>query len=84
VHFKSNSFYGPINLRCSVDHYRAMAAAAGLLLGEVRDINAGTLPTYRVLRRLGRGTSARLQTLLLESLSRAGLLRYTILSFRRC
>jgi len=83
VHFKSSSFYGPINLRCSVEHYRAMAAAAGLALTAVRDINANTLPTYRVLRRLGHGISARAQTLVLETLSRLGLLRYTILSFRR-
>ena len=85
VHFKSGSFYGPINLRCSAAVYRRLAAEVGLTPRVHRDVTAQTMPTYRFLRTLERLSQAplsvRAQTLLLEGLTRLHFLRYMILSF---
>ncbi len=85
VHFKSSSFYGPINLRCSAATYRRLAADVGLAPRVQRDVTAHTMPTYQFLRRLERISSTHLsgraQTLLLEGLTRLHLLRYMIMSF---
>ena len=85
VHFKSSSFYGPINLRCSAAVYRRLAADVDLVPREQRDVTAETLPTYRFIRTLERLSraplSVRAQTLLLEGLTRLHFLRYMILSF---
>ena len=85
VHFKSGSFYGPINLRCSAAFYQRLAAEAGLAPQICRDVTAHTMPTYRFLRTLERISKAplsvRAQTLLLEGLTRLHFLRYMILSF---
>jgi ubiquinone/menaquinone biosynthesis C-methylase UbiE len=85
VHFKSGSFYGPINLRCSATVYRQLAAAVGLVPYVERDVTAQTTPTFRFLRRLERTSNAplsiRAQTRLLEALTRSGFLRYMIWSF---
>jgi len=85
VHFKSSSFYGPINLRCSAALYRRLAAEVGLAPRVERDVTAQTMPTYRFLRTLERlskaPVSVRAQTLLLEGLTRLHFLRYMILSF---
>ena len=85
VNFRSSSFYGPINLRCSAAVYRRLAAAAGLAPRIQRDVTAETLPTYRFLRILEHLSQAplsvRVQTRLLEGLTRIRFLRYMILSF---
>lgn len=85
VHFKSSSFYGPINLRCSAAFYRDLAAQVGLAVRVERDVTVQTMPTYQFLRRLERIStthfSGRAQTLLLEGLTRLHLLRYMIMSF---
>lgn len=85
VHFKSSSFYGPINLRCSAAVYRRLAAEVGFAPRVQRDVTAHTMPTYRFLRTLERSSKAplsvRAQTRILEGLTRLHFLRYVILSF---
>jgi len=87
VHLRSRSRFGPINLRCSVTVYRELARAAGLEPRVARDVTAQTLPTYRALRHLERwlpaDVASRVQTRLLEWVSRSGLVRYMILTFSR-
>jgi SAM-dependent methyltransferase len=67
--------------------YEAMAAAAGLRLELDRDITRQTLPTYPALRRLIKVSSSAAPlsgpTRWLEWLSRLGIVRYRILSFRK-
>lgn len=85
IHFKSRSFYGPINLRCSTAGYGRLAAQAGLVPLVQRDVTVHTIPTYQFLRTLEHilkhPLSFRVQTRLMEGLSRLHLLRYMILSF---
>jgi len=78
------------NLRISLAAYRRLAAATGFRLHSAEDWTRETLPSYpearRVLRRLN-SNGLRVSGLLLgnavtEWLSRAGLLRYQVLSFR--
>lgn len=87
LHLRSRSHFGPINLRCSEPVYRRLASEAGLVPTVVRDVTAETLPTYGALRRLESlvpvDVPARVQTRLLEWVSRAGLVRYMILAFER-
>jgi SAM-dependent methyltransferase len=67
--------------------YEAIAAAAGLKLELDRDITKQTLPTYPALRRLIKESSSAAPlsgpTRWLEWLSRLGIVRYRILSFRK-
>ena len=77
---------GPIDIRCTLDRYRALAREAGFSVALVDDITRGTLPTYPVLRRLAPETGANRHVaaawiLALETASRTGGVRYTILSF---
>ena len=78
------------DLRISLVAYRRLAAATGFRLQSAEDWTRQTLPSYaaarRVLRRLN-GNGLKASGLLLgnavtEGLSRAGLLRYQVLSFR--
>jgi len=85
LHYRSQSYFGPISTRCSPAFYREMAATAGLDVALERDVTRETLPSYRALRRVEgtapRDLSASAQTRLLEWATRLGLLRYMILSF---
>ena len=80
--------YGQVDLTCPVEEYRELAAAAGLALVRGEDISAHTLPTYAFLRADLRTWADRKTarwheraTARLESATRLGLLRYTILGF---
>ena len=82
--------YGKVDLLCSAEQYRTLAASAGLTPLGSEDISNGTLPTYAYLRaeqrRLSDRTTARMHdkaTTRLEMACRMELLRYTILSFSR-
>jgi ubiquinone/menaquinone biosynthesis C-methylase UbiE len=78
------------NLRISLAAYGRLAAATGFRLHSAEDWTRQTLPSYaaarRVLRRLNgngvRATGLLLGNAVTEGLSRAGLLRYQVLSFR--
>jgi ubiquinone/menaquinone biosynthesis C-methylase UbiE len=81
--------YPRTDLRGSVEEYRLLAAATGFELERAEDWTRQTLPGYaatrRVIRLLGGGSIvARLLALdnvVIERLSRRGLLRYTALRF---
>lgn len=82
--------YGQIDLGCSESRYRMLAAECGLTLAEVRDITAGTLPTYDFLRKsTDDWTDAHAKAMfqratgLLEKASRKGMLGYKILTFEK-
>jgi len=82
--------YGQINVSCSAEEYARLADQAGMTLGTSRDVTDGTMPTYVFLQsdlrtRPDRQT-ARVHaraTSRIEIACRAGLLKYTILSFTR-
>lgn len=77
---------GPIDIRCTLDRYRALARGGGFSLAYVDDITRGTLPTYPVLRRLAPETGApplmaQAWISALETASLIGGVRYLILAF---
>lgn len=77
---------GPIDIRCTLDRYRALARRHGFSVACVDDITKGTLPTYPVLRKLAPETGtnplvAQSWIAALETASRLGGVRYTILAF---
>lgn len=81
-------FYGRCNLQFTAQHYRQLAAQTQFTVQTERDITQNTLPTYTYLRRLAggwwpSGRSAMFETLLVEALSRLGLLRYYIYGFQK-
>jgi ubiquinone/menaquinone biosynthesis C-methylase UbiE len=82
--------YGRIDVLCSLLSYREIAAAAGFAVAREDDVTPHTLPTYPFLRKHLRtwrdAADAALfdqATAQIETACRSGLLRYTILSFRR-
>ena len=82
------SFYGHSNNRCTLSRYRSLAQAAGFVPRAEDDITINTRPTYPVIRRLtpaaGPGARAGARaTRFIEWASRAGWLRYMILTFAR-
>ena len=81
-------FYGRCNVQCTAKKYRQLAENTGFVVQVENDITRNTLPTYTYLRSSGRwvGTwsfSAVYETLTIEGLSRAGLLKYMIYSFKK-
>lgn len=81
-------FYGTRKLPCTFARYRTLAQCAGLSPLRSNDITLNTLPTYVILRRLlgkseGYAADGARVTRLMEWTSRAGLLRYAILSCGR-
>ncbi len=81
-------FYGCCDVRFGFAEYRKLAVDTGFILRTERDITPNTLPTYRYIHALWRrvpfrNPQAALETLLLESVSRCGLLRYGILGFQK-
>ena len=90
--FNSNpdhaGFYGNFDLRYTSSRYRQLAQEVGCKLVLEKDITANTIPTYEFLRSFNpdlkwENFSAFFQTLILESISRLGLLRYMIFSFSK-
>jgi ubiquinone/menaquinone biosynthesis C-methylase UbiE len=82
-------FFGHCNLQYSLERYRFLAKATGFKMELEKDITRNTLPTYPFLRALGRelgvkDPSAKFETWIVERASRARLLRYMILSFKKC
>jgi hypothetical protein len=82
--------YGKINVLCSTPAYRKMADGCGMVLESEEDISEETLPTYSFLRKHQRTwhdpDEAKVfdkATGQLELAAKTGLLRYTILSFRK-
>lgn len=82
-------FYGECDAACTLARYRSLAQRAGFSSVAHDDITMNTLPTYDALARLDRGTDdgyeyhARKATRFLEWASRAGWLRYVIITFVR-
>ncbi len=81
-------FYGQVDIHCSFEGYRALAAQCGFDLVAARDITRETLPTYPFLRALARRVDFRhgfaaLETAFLESTSRLGWLRYGVIAMRK-
>ena len=82
--------YGHINVLSTLEDYRRIGAAVGLELTVHDDINPNTLPTYAFLRKNMKTwhekTEAKLfdrATSRLEIVCREGILRYTVLGFRK-
>lgn len=83
---KTRTVFGPISVRCTLAGYRQLAAETRFEPRVERDVTAHTMPTYRFLRRLERTAAdqdraARVQTAVLDWISRLRLLRYVILSY---
>lgn len=79
---------GSLRLPCTLSQYRTLARRAGFSALECDDITLHTLPTYAEQRRLQNrmdtcSTDAARATTLTQWISRAGLLRYLILSCDR-
>jgi ubiquinone/menaquinone biosynthesis C-methylase UbiE len=77
---------GPADVTYSVERYRQVARAQGLVMNHEQDITKNTLPTYPVLRRVaaemgGYRRTARFGVTALEWVSKLRLLRYLILGF---
>jgi hypothetical protein len=84
----SYGFYGDCDVHFMFSHYRALAQEIGFQPSIERDITAHTLPTYAFLRELRKHVAfhslpAAIETLLIESTSRLGLLRYGILGWQK-
>lgn len=84
------SFYGEFDATFTTQKYRSMSEQVGFELMQERDITRNTLPTYGYFQRLPFTLDispnlflAIAQTLLLEGVSRLGLLRYMILSWQK-
>jgi cyclopropane fatty-acyl-phospholipid synthase-like methyltransferase len=80
--------YGNCDARCTLPKYRALAKKAGLSSLACEDITVNTLPTYKILRQLNSSTvgfsrHAKKSTRFLEWVSRAGWLRYLVLTMAR-
>jgi cyclopropane fatty-acyl-phospholipid synthase-like methyltransferase len=79
--------YGNVDINVSVPKYAELARSSGLVLEAAEDITANTLPTYRFLRNNLSMSKAeqdyRRATSVIEWVSRIGMLRYQILSFKR-
>jgi ubiquinone/menaquinone biosynthesis C-methylase UbiE len=82
--------YGKINVLCPTTAYGRLAEASGLTLVHEEDISQETLPTYSFLRKHQRAWHDRDEAKVfdkatgqLELAAKTGLLRYTILSFRK-
>lgn len=82
--------YGHVDLLCPASRYRELAAEMGLRLARHDDVTQHTLPTYDFLRSYARswadpaaGRAFGKATARLETASRMGWLRYSILSFTR-
>lgn len=81
-----NPTYGPVDCSWDRHHYRRQAALRGLQRVDDDDITAHTLPTYPVVRQVFTAMGAPqavADTARIERLSRWGLLRYRILTFRK-
>lgn len=77
---------GPVDIRCTLDRYRALARASGFSVACVDDITRGTLPTYPILRRLAPETGvhpllAQAWISVIEAANRTGGIRDLILAF---
>lgn len=83
------SFFGRCRVDCTVSRYRSLAQRAGFASDRSEDITANTLATYGALQRLDRGgqgvleSHARTARRFLQRASRAGWLRYVVLTFVR-
>jgi ubiquinone/menaquinone biosynthesis C-methylase UbiE len=82
----SERLAGRVDLSCTLDGYRRLAADAGLRVLVEEDVTRNTLPTYRVLRHIIRETDLHVMTALwgtggMELLSRLHLLTYVILAY---
>jgi len=80
--------YGNSGARCTLAKYLALAKRTGFASPRFEDITANTLPTYEILRRLNSRAGDRVKhaknaTRFLEWASRAGWLRYVVLTFAR-
>ena len=80
--------YGNVDMRCSLDKYRSLAASIGMQLTEADDITSGTLPTYDFLLEQSSAWQNREHaalfeqaTRLLQKASQKGMIRYMILRF---
>lgn len=81
-------FYGNLKAPCTLSRYRALARRARFSALAYDDITSHTLPTYAALRRFRRkreahGADEARATGCIEWMSRAGLVRYVILSCDR-
>lgn len=81
---------GRFDVRVTSRRYRDLAASAGLTVVSERNITSHTVPTYDHLRRLALPQLAGIQVLgfkimmgLLKFWANAGLLKYSLLSFRK-
>lgn len=77
--------YGEVDSNISLNDYRKLAKKTQILSDIEDDITVNTLPTYPVVRRLlheGKLREGESFTLVTEWLSRLGMLRYLILSFK--
>lgn len=87
----NEAVYGPMNIRCTLDGYRMLAAQNGYTIEREEDVTVNTVPSYAYTRRLMSDfRRPRLETLAnnsinsnMEWLSRQGVLRYMILTFRK-
>ncbi len=83
------SFFGDCHVDCTISRYRSLAHRAGFASVRWEDITANTLATYAVLQRLDRGSDgvfeshARKARRFLQRASRAGWLRYVVLTLVR-
>ncbi|KAF3978584.1 MAG: methyltransferase domain-containing protein [Methylococcales symbiont of Iophon sp. n. MRB-2018] len=81
-------FYGQCNVQCSSEGYRKLAKKTGFNIKIEKNISKNTLPTYSYLRTMGmkegyKNISAAIETLIVEVVSRTGLLKYLVLSFQK-
>lgn len=85
----SVGFYGNCNIQCTLANYREIAKHTGFTVAVENDITSNTLPTYTFLRSLKNDfkvkqiSSAAIETLMIEGLSRLGALRYYVLTFKK-
>lgn len=84
----ATSYYGDCDMRCTLPHYRRLAAEAGFRVTAERNVTANTLPTFPFLKSMAPamgplGGVAVRETRLLQAMSRMGLLRYSILGFEK-
>ena len=85
---RAYSFYGQCDIHCSIERYRVLAAQAGFADMQARDITPNTLPTYAFLRDLSQRIGfkhlpARIDTVFLEQMSKAGWVRYAIIGMQK-
>jgi ubiquinone/menaquinone biosynthesis C-methylase UbiE len=87
----AQAIYGPMNQRFTLENYRRLASEAGFAVVEEMDATVNTLPSYPYTRSLmDRFGRSRIENFAnnsinrsMEWLSRQGLLRYMLMTFRK-